>query len=544
MKRYISLFLFLGCLLISCSTCPRDLSKAHDSISIESLKSHVEYLSDDACSGRLPFTEGADRAVAYLAEQMQNIGLEPIDPESTGLEAYFQQVPLVKVTFEASKTMDISTPNGKLTLLRGEDFTAFNQNMSEEDIIENAELFFAGYGIVAPEYGKNDYEGLTDPSNKVAVVMVNDPGLGTAGSYFTGDAMTYYGRWTYKYEEGFKQGLKGVLIIHETRGAGYPWSTVVASDVKYTIESDSDQTGMPLQGWLSNEAARRLFASCGYDMDSLIESAKQPEFKPFDLVSKVSVSIDKSFEKALSPNVVGYIEGSERPDECVVCSAHWDHLGFSDKPVDGDSIINGATDNATALAWLLETAKAIKSLDYTPRRSIVFFAPTCEEKGMWGTEYYVMNPLFSMENTLAIVNRDVLTLWGENNDVTVTGYGHSDLDSLLEECAAKYGRYVMADPEASNGMFYRSDQLPFMRRGVPAMFAKGWSDNKKMGKEWSISMIEDYWANIYHTVYDQVGPDDDYSGLKQDSDLFLDFIMAIADSDYFPQWYEDSEFQR
>lgn len=543
MNRYVIICISLLLTISSCSK-GRDLTKAHESVSIESLKAYTEYLSDDACAGRQPFTEGADRAVAYLSEQMRNIGLEPFDGSLPGNEGYLQQVPLVKMVVSPSETMTVVTPDNSLSLKYGEDFAAFNQTMSVSDIIENAELVFAGYGIVAPEYGKNDYEGLTDLENKVAIVMVNDPGLGTEGDYFTGDAMTYYGRWTYKYEEGERQGLKGVLIIHETRGAGYPWSTVVASNVKYAIDEDADEYRIPLQGWLSNDAARRLLAECGYNMDELIEQAKSPDFKPFALNSKVSVSIDKSFERSLSPNVIGYIKGSVNPDECVVCSAHWDHLGIASNPVSGDSIINGATDNATALAWMLETAKAIKALDYTPKRSIVFFAPTCEEKGMWGSEFYVDNPLFPMEKTVAVVNRDVLTLWGENNDVTVTGYGHSDLDELLERCAERYGRYVMADPDASNGMFYRSDQLPFMREGVPAMFAKGWSDNRKMGKEWSLEMIADYWANTYHTIYDQIGPDDDYSGLKQDTDLFIDFIMAIADTDYWPKWYPSSEFQR
>jgi len=533
LKNLFPLFI-LVVLAVSCNIEQKTLQRAHDSVSEDNLRRDVEYLASDECQGRLPFTPGADRAVQYLVREMEAMGLTPGCGES-----YLQQVPLVMMNLQPSEQMAISAPSGELILENQKDFTAFTSSRKEDVTVDGSELIFAGYGIVADEFGKNDYEGITDPQNKVAVVFVNDPGLGSNSDYFTGDAMTYYGRWTYKFEEGVRQGLKGVLIIHEDRGAGYGWSVVQASEnVKYALDdTDVNTEGCPLQGWLSNEAARRLLAECGYDIDDLKERARRSDFKPFSLGSTVSVSIHSSFISKSSPNVVGYIPGSRHNGENIVCVAHWDHLGMIETKDGSDGIYNGATDNATAMAWLLETARAFKSMGIQPQRDIIFLLPTCEEKGMFGSEYYVSHSVSPIEKTVAVINLDVIPLWGENNDVTITGYGHSDLDERVEKIAAKYGRYVMADPEASNGMFYRSDHLPFMRRGVPAMFAKGWSDSREHGRQWSEEKIKDYWANTYHKVYDQTDPlSDDYSGLVQDVHLFIDLIGSLAFSDDWPEW--------
>ena len=528
----LALAVCLSGLLSSCGNNPMDRALA--GITEDHLKAHVEYLASDACDGRLPFTAGADRAVAYLKDQLEALGLQPIDGKT-----YLQQVPLVQIRTEVPEYVEVSTPGGAARLAEKKDISLFTQSLAPELDIREARLFFAGYGIVAPEYGKNDYQGLADPENQIAVVFVNDPGLGRQDSYFRGDTMTYYGRWTYKYEEGARQGLKGVLIIHDDRGAGYGWSVVGASDVRFALDGQADE-GCPLRGWLSQTAARDLLARCGYDLDALKEQAKRPDFKPFALDAKLSVHLRSTFERAESPNVVGYIQGET--DESVVCTAHWDHLGHAAEPVAGDSIINGASDNATAMAWLLETARAFKALGKKPRRNIVFLFPTCEEKGMFGSAYYVAHPPFPIEKTAAVVNMDVYPLWGENNDLTITGYGYSDLDSLVAPLAAEQGRYVMPDPEASNGMFYRSDHLPFMRRGVPAMFAKGWNDNRLRGKEWSKEAVARYWAETYHKPSDQTAPEDDYSGLKQETELFFKLIHRLAYSDFRPRWREGAEF--
>lgn len=505
-------------------------------------------MASDACDGRLPLSPGAELATDYIAGQMDSIGLMPLDGSS-----FKQQVNLVKMTSEVQDIITVNTPSGPMKIANHDDYSIFTHTLEAEIDVKGAELFFAGYGIVAPEYGKDDYRGLENPENKVAIVIVNDPGLGSGTDYFSGDTMTYYGRWTYKYEEAARQGLKGVLIIHDDWGAGYSWSVAAASKERYVLDKGTDSSkaeyDIPVKGWLTNDCARKLLSKCGYDMDELIALARKADFKPFELNASFDVKITSSFTTAQSPNIVGYIPADGDSDESIVCIAHWDHLGHTRVPVNGDDIINGATDNATAVAWLLETARAFKELEkiqgHGLKRNIVFLSPTCEETGMYGSEFYVSHPVFPIEETVAVVNLDVIPLWGENNDLTITGWGYSDLDSMVSVLAQQQGRYIMADPDSYNGMFYRSDHLPFMRKGVPAIFAKGWSDNRIYGKEWATEKIADYWANVYHKPTDEVHPEtDDYSGLKQEVDLFFRLVLQLADSDIWPNWSDKSEFQR
>lgn len=524
--------------IFSCSS--NNIDKAKKKVSIDNLKQHTTEISKDECQGRKPFSEGANIAVDYIANQMKLIGLKPINNES-----YFQDVSLVLVETECSPTMEITTPKGKLSLNRYEQFTAFSKRIESDIDIKNSELVFAGYGIVAPEYGKNDFEGVENPQDKIALVIINDPGLGSDNQeYFNGDIMTYYGRWMYKYEEAARQGFKGVLIIHETRGAGYPWSVVKASaKSKLYVDSKNNQSNdCSLEGWIDLESATKLLANNGYNIDTLINAAKSPDFKPFSLKSTLNVSMHNTFTYKTSPNIIGYIEGSEKTDESVVYVAHWDHLGYG-AAIEGDTIINGTSDNATGIAWLLETARVFNSLKEKPRRNIVFISPTCEETGFLGIINYIDNPIFPIEKTAAVINLDVFPLWGENNDVTITGYGHSSLDETVEKIAKKYNRYVMADPDGFNGMFYRSDHFPFAKKGIPSMFAKGWNDNKTHGKEWAENKIKDYWANVYHKPTDQINPQtDNYEGLLQEVYLFFDLGYELASSTDYPKWKSKSEF--
>lgn len=527
------LLLLAGCKSVN------DAEQAKQVATVAHLQRHTEYLASDSCQGRKPFSAGAERAVGYLANEMKSIGLKPINGDS-----YLQEVPVVLSETKCSELMTLHTPQGALPLKYMDDFVGFSKRIEPEIEIKDAELVFAGYGIVAPEYGKNDYAGIENLQNKVAVVLVNDPGLGTTGDYFKGDTMTYYGRWMYKFEEGARQGLKGVLIIHEDRGAGYPWNVVAAgAKSKLYIDNKEDQSYYcALEGWLTNSAAKELLKRNGYDLAELQEAAKKPDFKPISLKSGVSVSMNNKFTYNTSPNVVGYIEGSKKNDESIVYAAHWDHLGYG-KPVEGDSIINGATDNATAMAWLLETARCFKALKQQPERNIVFLIPTCEETGFQGTIYYTEHPIFPIEKTVAVINLDVIPLWGANNDITITGYGHSTLDDTIAELGKKYNRYVMPDPDAFNGMFYRSDHFPFLRKGIPAMFAKGWNDNRQQGKAWSAAKIKDYWAHVYHKPTDQTCPEtDNYDGVMQEVNLFFDLGYQLANSSSFPQWKKGSEF--
>lgn len=539
MKILLSLITVASIALTSCQGGGNVAEKAKDVATTDHLRQYTEAISHDSCQGRKPFSEGAKKATDYIAREMREVGLKPFNGDS-----YFQQVGIISATTECPNPMKLTTPKGEISLDWLEEYTAFSARIEPEIDIDKAELVFAGYGIVAPEYGKNDFDGIENPEEKVAVVIVNDPGLGNSDSdYFKGDIMTYYGRWKYKFEEGARQKLKGVLIIHDDRGAGYPWSVVRASaKSKMYVDSKSDAYHCPLNGWLHYDAAKQLLADNGYDIKELVEQAKSPDFKPFALQSKVSVSMRNSYKSDKSPNVIGYIPGNGNTDESIVYIGHWDHLGYG-APINGDSIINGATDNAVAIAWMLEIARCFNALEEKPRRNIVFLSPTCEEKGMLGTKYYVDNPLFPIEKIAAVINIDVFPLWGENNDVTITGYGNSDLDERVAKLAERYNRYVMPDPDAYNGMFYRSDHFPFVQKGIPAMFAKGWNDNRKHGKEWSRREIDKYWAETYHKPTDQTYPErDDYSGLLQEVHLFFDLGYELAEESGYPKWKEGSEF--
>ena len=537
MKRTASILIAASLGLIACGE--RDAAK-RQATSIENLRTYTETLASDDFAGRDPFGPAAGKTVSYIARQMRAVGLTPYQGDS-----YLQPVSVVSARTECPGPMTIRTPKGEISLEWLEGYTAFSKRLEPEIEVNDARLVFAGYGIVAPEYGKDDFAGIENPEETVAVVIVNDPGLGSDDtSYFKGDEMTYYGRWRYKFEEGDRQRLRGVLIIHDDRGAGYPWSVVRASArSKMYVDDPADTTyHAPLNGWIRQDAARKLLADNGLDLDELRERAKRPDFKPVPLRSTVSAAMSNRFERKETPNVIGYIPG--QTDESVVYLGHWDHLGYG-APIDGDSIINGATDNAVAVAWMLEIARRFKETGEKPRRNVVFLSPTCEEAGLLGSEYYTLHPLFPIEKVAAVINMDVFPLWGENNDLTITGYGHSDLDARVERIAREQGRYVMPDPDAYNGMFYRSDHFPFVRRGVPAMFAKGWNDNREHGKEWARAEIDRYWAEIYHKPTDETHPgSDDYAGLAQEVDLGFELGRELAADTAYPRWNPESEFAR
>lgn len=476
----------------------------------ERLKEHVAYLTSDVCYGREPFTEQADSSVRYIAMAMEEIGLKPYS-ENCG---YLQQVKLTKLLINAPEAIDVrgTTEKWLMTLKKDEDFSLMTQDTTIVDL-KDCELFFAGYGIVAPEYGKNDYEGLENPANKIAVVLINDPGLDNPDStYFAGNEMTYYGRWTYKMEEGMRQGLAGVLVIHNDRGAGYGWNVAKSGNkVKFALDDTAATKTIPIEGWLNNEAGRELLRLCKLDADQLFEEAKRPGFKPVAMNCKANIRIETQHEKKQTPNIVGYIPAKVTTDESVIVSAHWDHIGTSP----------GTTDNATGVAWLLEVARTLMEKGIAPKKNIVFLVPTCEEKGMFGSKYHANHPLFPLEKAEAIVNMDVLPLWGKSSTLTITGYGHyPEMDEFVTKIAARHGRKTVPDPESHNGMFYRSDQLPFMQKGVTPLFAKGWEE--KDGR------IENYWKNVYHTPEDKMRTEDDYSGLADEVVLFSDIIWELA----------------
>lgn len=504
------------------------------------LEKHILALASDSTRGRMPMSPEEPAIVGYIAREMEKAGLEPAFNGS-----YFQKVPILQVTSSISPTLDFSTPAGELKLDKISDYVAFTRKVSPFLALEKSELLFTGFGITAPEYDRNDFAGV-DVKGKTILVFVNDPGYGSEGSYFKGNEMTYYGRWTYKFEEAARQGARACLIIHENGPAGYGWNVVSNNGETtriYLEPEDGYRDRCDLEGWISAAAARRLFGACGLDFDTVKANAVASDFRPFPLPVSVSGWIRNEFRTGVSSNVGGWVRGATRPEETVVYTAHWDHLGTG-TPVRGDSIFNGATDNASGVAWLIETARRFKT-GPQPARSVLFLCPTCEESGLLGSEYYTLHPAIPLEGTVACINSDVILFLGRFKDLTLTGYGHSNLDSLVSVEAARQGRYITPDPDPDNGMFFRSDQFPFVKRGIPAVFAKGYTDAEKYGREKTAAIIRGYWDSVYHTPADEyLKGRDDLSGLAADVLLLYGVGYRLASSDFRPSFLPGSEFYR
>ncbi|WP_430813691.1 M28 family metallopeptidase [Carboxylicivirga sp. RSCT41] len=527
-------------LLIACNTNEQALQKAESVISTEKMKEYIVELGSDAYQGRKPFSEGEQLSINYLQKCFKEIGLEPANGDS-----YLQEAPLVMIKGEVQEPLHLTTADKQLSLDYSNDFVTFSRQMKPELKLENSEMVFAGYGIVAPEYGWNDYAGL-DVKGKTVVVMVNDPGLDSGREdFFTGNAMTYYGRWTYKYEEAARQGADAVFIIHDDKGAGYPWSVVVnsAAVAKVYPESANNYTDRcQMEGWIHQSKARELFAALDLNLEELIQASKQSSNTGFVMNTRASTSLSNTWKKAVSHNVMGMIRGTDLSDEYLFYSAHWDHLGIG-KKIDGDSIYNGAVDNGTSLAWMMEIARAFKAMPQPPRRSVIFFAPTAEESGLNGSGYYADHPVFPINKTVANINNDLMLPFGRCKDVMVTGYGKSDLDDLLAAEAQKQGRYILPDPNAHTGMYYRSDHFSFARVGIPALFARGNNDHREKGKAY-MSEKEQYWINnCYHKPDDEYEDWWDLSGVEEDARLLFRVGWQIANNDAYPQWKDGSEFK-
>lgn len=535
MKRIVALLI----LALIVSACETPAKPAVEVITTANIAKHIAELSSDRYKGRMPMSDTEEITTGYIAGAMKEIGLEPACNGS-----YFQEVPLLAVSSTISDNLELATPKGTILLPKLTGYVSFTRKMEEEINLDQSQLVFAGFGITAPEYGRDDYAEI-DWKGKTALVFVNDPGYGTTGNYFKGNTMTYYGRWTYKFEEAARQGAAACLIIHETGPAGYPWSVVSNNGETtklYLKPDDGYQDRCSTEGWISENSARQLFEACGTSFDEAKKQALKQDFKPYELPVKVSAQIHNHFTTAQSKNVCGYIKGSKNPDEAIVYTAHWDHLGVG-TAIDGDSIYNGATDNASAVAWMLEIARAFKN-GPAPGRSILFLSVTGEESGLLGSGYYAAHPFFPMNKTVACINTDVLLFLGAFNDVTLTGFGQSQLDQWVEQEAKADGRYLAADPNPENGMFFRSDQFPFVQQGVPAIFAKGYTDAKALGKEKTADYIAHYWKQIYHTPKDEYLPErDNLTGVVDDARLLYRVGLNLAQSHEWPGWNEGSEFK-
>jgi Zn-dependent M28 family amino/carboxypeptidase len=505
------------------------------------LSQHIKVLSSDAFEGRGPATEGETKAIGYIADQMKALGLEPAGDKGT----WFQDVPLAR--FQVKNVKMSLTAGGKTqALTQGEQAVVMSKLPRDKVDISRAPLVFVGYGVKAPERKWDGFKGV-DLHGKVMVVLVNDPDFENPKSnLFGGPAETYYGRWTYKYEEAARQGALGTLIVHETKPASYGWNTVKNSNGNAQfdiVRADPAKEHAPFEGWIQRNAAVDLFKSSGLDFDQLKEKAKQADFHPVELKgASFSVAFDVDHSQIVSHNVAGLIKGASRPDETVIYSAHWDHLGVGQPDKTGDRIFNGAVDNATGIADLLELARVFKA-GKQPDRSILFLAVTAEEKGLLGSTYYASHPLRPLGKTVADINMDALSVSGPARDISVSGGRQNDLEDSLKALAKSEGRYFSGDAEPGAGHYFRSDHFPFAQVGVPAVSFESGTDLVKGGKEQGKKLSDQYTECCYHQPADEWHADWDLTGQAQDVGLLYRLGLELANSDKWPQWYPDSEFR-
>lgn len=516
-----------------------DLEAARASIDAEDLAQAVRDLAADSMGGRAPSSVGEERTVRYIRDRFEALGLEP----GAGSD-WYQEVPLVSVDGTPTRTAEVRGRGTVNRLQPGTDYVAVSGAPVESVEIDDSELVFAGYGIVAPEYGWNDYAGL-DVRGKTVVVLVNDPGYATRDTArFDGRAMTYYGRWTYKYEEAGRQGAAGVLVVHQTGPAGYPWEVVRNgwTGPQFLLDATERAPATGVQGWLSEETARTLFAQARLDFDALVEAAASPGFEPVPLGLVISLGIRNEVRRSSSRNVIGRLPGRSRPDEHVIYMGHWDHLG-TDPSLEGDSIYNGALDNATGIAGILEIASAFGTAGRPPERSVLFLAVTAEEQGLLGSRFYAEHPVVPLASTVAAINIDALNIYGPTRDVTVVGYGMSELDSVLAAVAGPAGRVLAPDPEPEKGSYFRSDHFEFAKRGVPALYVGEGVEDLRYGEEWARARHDEFTAERYHKPADEYDPAWNLEGAVEDLRLLFTVGWELADSDAWPDWREGTPFR-
>jgi Zn-dependent M28 family amino/carboxypeptidase len=522
-----------------------DMRPALESITAEDILRRTTVLASDEFEGRGPATPGEERTVEYLTREFQALGLEPGHPDGT----WVQNVPLVGLTADVTATLTVA---GRPIALKGrDDYVAWTRRVQPEVRVEESELVFVGYGVVAPEYGWDDYKDV-DVRGKTIVMLVNDPAVPSAAnpaeldtSYFRGRAMTYYGRWTYKYEIAQEKGAAAAIVIHETGPAGYPFEVVNArwGREEFDIKSPDDNLSrVAVQAWITEPRARELMAAAGQDFDALKQAAVTKEFRPVPLNGTASFTIRNQVREVNSRNVLAKITGSTRPDELIIYTAHWDHLGV-DPTREGDQIFNGALDNASGTAAMIEVAEAFTKLPEKPARSILFLAVTAEEKGLLGAKYYAENPLYPLDRTVANINIDGVNQWGRTSDLVVVGLGNSELDDVLAEAAATQGRTLKPDAEPEKGFYYRSDHFEFAKQGVPALYAGKGTEYVGRPAEYGRQKRDEFTANDYHKVTDEVKPDWDLSGAAEDAQLMFQVGYRLSQRAAWPEWKPGAEFK-
>lgn len=508
------------------------------SITGADLAKHIAILASDEYEGRAPGTAGGDKTRTYIADEYKRIGLEPVNG------SYFQTVPMVETTLDP--VVSSFAINGE-ALEYKVDTVYWTKRVEEEVSFADTDMVFVGYGIVAPEYGWNDYDGI-DVEGKTVVMLVNDPGFATQDpELFNGNAMTYYGRWTYKYEEAARQGAAGALVIHDTVPAAYGWGVVEGgwSGPQLDLErADGGANRAALEGWLSNDAARQLLTTAGLDLDELMAASKVNGFEPVAIEgARASATLVSKIQRSEGANVLGILPGTEAPDEYVLYMAHWDHLGINPTQAGDDKIFNGAVDNATGVAAIIEIAEAFANADVKPRRSILLAAVTAEESGLLGSAYMAEEPPVPFKSIVGGINIDAILPTPPTNDMIVVGYGASELEDLLKIEATISGRTLSPDAEPEKGYFYRSDHISFAKKGVPMLYADSGQDFREGGMSAGKAFGADYVQSRYHKPADEFNGEWRFDGMTETVDILYRTGATMANSNQWPNWYEGNEFR-
>jgi Zn-dependent M28 family amino/carboxypeptidase len=521
------------------------VAPASAEISAQRLSDIDKYISSDAFEGRGPATPAEKKTINYIAQQFQAVGLQPAGDMANGQRSWFQAVPLLRSEWAAAPQMTLLLGGKPVALTQGEEIAARSPTNGMKGLdLSQVPLVFVGYGVKAPERGWDDFKG-QDMHGKIMVVLVNDPDFEGGEGDFGGRAMTYYGRWTYKYEEGARQGAAGVLVIHETEPASYGWNTVKNSNTNTMfdiVRSNPAADHPPLEGWIQKDLAQRIFAASGLTFDAMKAAAKKKDFKPVALEARLTLKGSANAQVINSHNVVGYLPGTKYPDETVIYTAHWDHLGIGKPDETGDTIYNGGLDNATGTAQLIEQARAFTGEPRT-ERSVVFLAVTAEEKGLLGSEYYATHPLFPAAKTAGVLNTDGGSIYGPAKNFTISGTAKLGLLDMLIAEGKKQGRYYSPDPHPEYGSFFRSDHFSFAKVGVPAISFGDGNDLVNGGTARGEALSKEYTDKHYHQPSDEWQPSWDFTGMAQDVQLLHNLGRDLANSRAWPNWSQDSEFR-
>ena len=502
---------------------------------------HVDLLASDEFEGRAPGTEGGEKTKKFLKNEFKKLGLSPIQNN------FYLEVPLSKMTVNLNESF-LSIANSKRansqTLNAGSEVVYWTKRVNEAVSIRSSELVFVGYGIVAPEFGWNDYKNI-DVTGKTVVMLINDPGFATEdANLFNGRAMTYYGRWTYKYEEAARQGADAVLIIHETAPAAYPWQVVETSWAGKQIDlkrEDMGQSRVKVEGWITSEVAEDIFNQANLNLEQLKQDALSAEFQAVEMPGlTLDATLKNTIEYSMSHNVAAVKRGTKHPDEYILMMAHWDHLGMNDDQ-SGDNIYNGAVDNATGTAGLLELANYFSSIE--SERSLLFLAVTAEESGLLGSQYFAEYPPIDLSNVVAGYNFDAVLPMGKTKDMIVVGYGASQLEDILKKELNKIDKYITPDPEPEKGFFYRSDHISLAKKGVPMLYADGGIDKVDGGRAAGKAIADKYTTIDYHQPSDEYDSTWDLSGFTEQLTITVNMVNYLANSNVWPEWYEGNEFK-